>query len=97
MICLAVIYTFQPGKEEEAVGYLRELIPASRKEPGCRMYVVHRGKEDPRMFFIYEQYDDEAALEAHRNSSHFQRYGKNGLQTIAATREPRLYVPLDEA
>ena len=86
MIALAVTYTFAPGKEDEAVGHFRQLIPASRAEPGCRMYVVHRGKDDPAKFFIYEQYDDQAALDAHRASPHFERYGKNGLQTIAATR-----------
>jgi quinol monooxygenase YgiN len=96
VICLAVTYTFQPGKEEEALGYLRELIPASREEPGCRMYVVHRGKDDPQRFFIYEQYDDEAAFEAHKNSPHFQRYGMNGLRTIMATRDAHFYLPLAE-
>ena len=96
MVCLAVSYTFKPGKEDEALGYFEKLIPASRREPGCRMYVVHRGKDDPRKFFIYEQYDDEAALDAHRNSEHFQRYGKDGLQTIMETREPALYTPLPD-
>jgi autoinducer 2-degrading protein len=96
MIALAVTYTFQPGREDEAVGYFRHLIPASRAEPGCRMYVVHRGKDDSSRFFIYEQYDDEAAFDAHVNSEHFQRYGKNGLRTIMATREATFYVPLDE-
>jgi len=97
MICLAVTYTFQPGKEDEAVGYLRELIPASRKESGCRMYVVHRGKDDPAKFFIYEQYDDQAAFDAHVKSEHFQRYGMNGLRRIMETRDATFYVPLDEA
>jgi quinol monooxygenase YgiN len=97
MIALAVTYTFAPGKEEAAVEYFRRLIPASRAEPGCRMYVVHRAKDDSKTFFIYEQYEDEKALDAHRNSPHFQLYGKNGLQTIMATREPTLYLPLDEA
>ncbi len=96
MIALAVTYTFKPGKDDEAVAYFRELIPASRKEPGCRMYVVHRGKDDPRKFFIYEQYDDEAAFDAHRASPHFQRYGKNGLQTIMETRDAQFYIPLSE-
>jgi len=97
MIALAVTYTFVPGKENEAVGYFRQLIPASRAEPGCRMFVVHRGKDEPAKFFIYEQYDDQAALDAHRASPHFERNVKNGLRTIAATREPLLCVPLDEA
>jgi quinol monooxygenase YgiN len=96
MIAVAVTYTFKPGHEDEAVAYFRELIPASRREPGCRQYVVHRAKSDPGKFFIYEQYDDEAAFDAHRASPHFERYGKNGVQTIMATREPELYIPLAE-
>jgi autoinducer 2-degrading protein len=96
MIAIAVTYVFLPGHEEEAVGYFRELIPASRREPGCRMYVVHRGKDDPAKFFIYEQYDDEAAFDAHRASPHFERYGTNGIRKIAARREPELYIPLAE-
>ena len=60
------------------------------------MYVVHRGKDDPGTFFIYEQYDNEAALEAHRSSPHFQQFGKNGLQTIMQTRDAHLYVPVVE-
>jgi len=96
MIALAVTYVFKAGHEEEAAGYFRELILASRREPGCRMYVVHRAKNDPAKFFIYEQYDDEAALEAHRSAPHFERYGKNGIQKIAERREPELYIPLAE-
>ena len=35
------------------------------------MYQVHRHKTEPRRFFIYEQYKDDAALEAHRAAPHF--------------------------
>ena len=96
MFCLGVTYTFPAGKEEEAAGYLRELIQASRKEPGCRLYVVHRDKEDPAIFFIYEQYDDQAAFDAHVASPHFQKYGVNGLRKIATKRDAHFYVPLTE-
>ena len=30
------------------------------------MYLAHRSTTDPRRFFLYEQYDDQAALDAHR-------------------------------
>jgi quinol monooxygenase YgiN len=33
---------------------------------------------DPGMVFIYEQYVDEAALQAHQNSPHFREYGAEG-------------------
>ena len=49
----------------------RKLEAASRQEPGCLMYVVHQHRTDPRLFFIYEQYSNDAALEAHRQSRTF--------------------------
>lgn len=91
MITVAVSYVFVAEKLAEAEGYLRELIVQTRKEPGCRTYEVSRSKEDARAFFLYERYDDEAALDAHRASPHFLRYGKNGIQTIAESRVATLY------
>lgn len=91
MFVLAVIYVVPEGKQDEATGYLRELVTASRREPGCRMYVVQRAKNNPRKFLIYEQYDDEAAFDAHKATPHFERFGKNGLQKIAESRDADFY------
>ena len=94
MICVAVTYVILPGREAEAVRLLEILTPATRAEPGCRMYVAHRSITDNRRFFLYEQYDDQAALDAHRAAPHFERYVKNGLFTILESRTPELYQPL---
>ena len=47
------------------------------------MYQVHRHKTEPRRFFIYEQYKDDAALEAHRAAPHFLQYAKKELPKLA--------------
>lgn len=39
-------------------------------EPGCRQFDVCRDPADPALFFLYELYDDEAALDAHLCSPH---------------------------
>ena len=45
---------------------------ASREaETGCRQFDVCRDPADPSIFFLYELYDDEAALEVHLQSPHF--------------------------
>jgi quinol monooxygenase YgiN len=95
MICLAVTYTIRPGREGEAAEHFRRLIPASRAEPGCRMYLVHRAEDKPRTFFIYEQYDDQAALDAHRASAHFEEHGRNGIQRIAEDRVALVCTPFE--
>jgi quinol monooxygenase YgiN len=96
MVCLAVIYDVRDGHEEEASAYLIELMAATKREPGCRFYAVHRATEDPRRFFIYEQYDDESALQAHITSPHFERFGVNGIRKVARNREAVHCIPLGE-
>ena len=94
MIVLAVTWVANPGKEAEVAGIFRKLEAASRQEPGCLMYMVHRHRTDPARFFIYEQYRDDAALEAHRQSQHFQQYAVTALSGIGERREGELYLPL---
>jgi quinol monooxygenase YgiN len=94
MICLAVHLLAKSGTETEVAKFFRPLAEASRKEPGCLMYIVHQRKDEPRRFLVYEQYADEAALEAHRNSQHFLQYATNGVYTMIEEREAGLYDPL---
>jgi (4S)-4-hydroxy-5-phosphonooxypentane-2,3-dione isomerase len=94
MVVLAVTWMAKLGHENDVVGIFGKLMEASRKEPGCSMYVVHRHKTDPRRFFIYEQYKDDAALEAHRAAPHFLQFAKKELPKVADRVEGNLYEPL---
>ena len=96
MIVLAVTWIAHPSRENEVAEIFRKLEAASRKEPGCLQYVVHRHKDDPARFFIYEQYRDEGALQEHRDSPHFQEYAVKALATIGERKEGNLYVPLTD-
>jgi len=40
-------------------------------EPGCRQFDVCRDPSDPTLFFLYELYDDEAAIQAHLRTPHY--------------------------
>jgi len=96
MICLAVTFVIKPGHEEKAIALFATLTEATRMEPGCRMYLAHRSTNDPRRFFLYEQYDDRAALDAHRASKHFARLATVGLFPLVESRTPELYEPLGD-
>ncbi len=96
MLVLAVTWSANPGHEDEVAEIFRKLQAASRQEPGCLNYTVHRHNSDPRRFFIYEQYRDEAALEAHRNSPHFQQYAVKELRTIGERQQGDLYTPFPD-
>ena len=94
MVVLAVTWMAKAGHEDGVVDVFSKLTAESRKEPGCVLYQVHRHKTEPRRFFIYEQYKDDAALEAHRAAPHFLQFGKKELPKIADRVEGQLYEPL---
>jgi len=94
MVVLAVTWVAKVGRETEVAELFSKLTEESRKEPGCAMYQVHRLRTEPRRFFIYEQYKDDAALEAHRNAPHFLQYAKKELPKMADRVEGQLYEPL---
>ncbi len=60
----------RPGEEEEVARCIAAIAGPSRAEPGNLMYQPHRDASDPRVFFFYEQYTDEAAYQAHLASPH---------------------------
>ena len=94
MVVLAVTWMAKPGHENEVAGIFSKLQAASRQEPGCLMYIVHRHRTDATHFFIYEQYRDDAALEAHRQTPHFQKYAIAALKEIGERKVGELFAPL---
>lgn len=66
-------WTAQEGREDEVKRSLEQLIEPSRAEPGGRYYQPSQDPDNPRVFVLYELYDDEAAYRAHTESEHFQR------------------------
>lgn len=44
------------------------------KEPGCREFNITVLANNPNHVFLYEVYDNEAALNAHRQTEHFKKY-----------------------
>jgi quinol monooxygenase YgiN len=94
MVVLAVTWMAKAGRETEVAGLFSKLTDESRKESGCVMYQVHRHRTESRRFFIYEQYKDDAALEAHRAAPHFLQYVKKELTKVADRVEGHLYEPL---
>ena len=74
MISFTVRMTFRADDREEIAQVLRELTRLSREEPGCVSYIPHQVESDPDTVLIYEQYKDQAAADAHRDSPHFAQY-----------------------
>jgi len=76
-VMLAVIVDFEAhdGKGDEVREVLQ--IQASNsleKEPGCRQFDLCADPDDPHKFFLYEVYDDQAAIDAHGQTGHYATF-----------------------
>ena len=92
---LAVRMTAREGEEEKALEIIPRLAEASRAEPGNVEYLAHRDPENPRVFFFYEQYRDQAAFEEHGQTQHFQELALGQLFPLMEERERNFYETLD--
>ena len=93
-VVLAVTWVAQEGESEAIAGLLGRLMPLSRAEPGCLQYDAHRNPDDPSSFFIFERYVDQAALDAHAASSHFQELVLGEAIPRLASRQRIVLTPL---
>jgi quinol monooxygenase YgiN len=70
---VSALWRAQEGEEGRIARIIEELTEPSRAEPGNLFYQAHRSPDDPRLFYLYEQYVDESGYQAHQESEHFQR------------------------
>jgi quinol monooxygenase YgiN len=80
------------GKEDRLKALCQEMTEPSRAEPGNVFYQAQRSVEDPGLFYLYEQYVDEAGYEAHMDSEHFTRLVKGeAIPELLESREREFY------
>ncbi len=48
-----------------------DAIGSERDEPGCLCFNVLQDRQDENVYYFFEVYQDEAALEAHRAAPHY--------------------------
>jgi len=94
MIITSVKFTFAPQDGDTAESILRELREASQKEPGVIQFDVGRGSDEPNVFALWEVYQDEDAVEAHRATEHFRRLVLEGIRPLAQQRNATTLVPV---
>ena len=86
-----VTFTVRMRFRAEDAARVRETLSAlagpSRAEPGCLCYMPHFVDGEPATVLIYEQYRDEAAVEAHRATEHFKRWAVGGLYQVMLERQ----------
>jgi quinol monooxygenase YgiN len=88
---VSALWTAKEGEEERIARIIEEMLQPSREEEGCLFYQAHRSPDDPRVFYLYEQYVDESGYQAHQDSEHFQRLVVGEAIPNLETRERAFY------
>jgi (4S)-4-hydroxy-5-phosphonooxypentane-2,3-dione isomerase len=82
---ITVEFDIVPGQFDAVMRLTIENAEASRRdEPGCRRFDVCRPHDSENRIFLYEIYDDEAAFQAHLQTSHFKSFAGATRDLIAA-------------
>jgi quinol monooxygenase YgiN len=99
MAALVFVRFFPKAGQEAAVeSILRAMIGKTRSEPGCRRYDFYRAAPAPSgtMFCLVERYADDAAIQAHRATEHYQDYRARIMELLERPIDVTLLEPLDE-
>jgi len=62
-----------PDKIDELRALLLAMVEPSRTEAGCRSYELLHNMTDPTDFTFVQEWDDEAAYDAHMSTDHFKQ------------------------
>ena len=83
MIALIVSLDVHAEHLEQFLAAIQENAARSfNDEPGCRYFDVTQDMRQPTHFIFYELYDDEAAIEAHRQAPHFAKWRQAAEQCV---------------
>jgi (4S)-4-hydroxy-5-phosphonooxypentane-2,3-dione isomerase len=70
----AVDLDIAPDQMAKFIELIKENGAAAVTEPGCREFNITVLANNPNHVFLYEVYENEAALASHRNTEHFKKY-----------------------
>lgn len=79
------------------LGLVAELRRHSLEEPGCLGYEVLQSPDQPGAVVLLERYRDDAAIEAHRGSSHYRELLVERILPLLTARRVELLRPRDPA
>ena len=65
----------KPEKVDAFVEAAKAIIAASRAEPGCISYTLYQDPYDRSVFFFFEEWKSQAAIDFHFATPHFKEFG----------------------
>ena len=62
------------GQSDALFKILKQLVTDTHTEAGCIEYKLHHSLDDENIFWMYEIWQSQAALDEHMASAHFQAF-----------------------
>ena len=94
MIALWVKVRVKPNMKEKFLKAIEhDALGSEGDEPGCLRFNVLQDAKDQNVYYFYEVYKDQAAIEAHRAAPHYQVW-KNAAHTLDGPTERIECVPV---
>lgn len=90
MIIIAGTATANITDPAAALHHIRTMVQASEAEVGCHTYRIYADPEVANRFFIFEVWEDAAALQHHFQTPHMQVFNAF-LQQVQASLEVKRY------
>ena len=69
-------FTVKPGSEARVAEMMLELTRKVREEPGSVLFLPYTREENPRDYFVFEVYRDEAAFQEHIRADYGSRFNE---------------------
>ena len=83
MLIVAGRIQIRPERRAAAVAAAVKMAQATEREAGCRSYRFSSDLDDPNLFFLFEEWEDEAALTAHFQTPHMAEFNAVVPQFVA--------------
>ena len=77
---------------DEFLKLAKEIVEKTNaNDPGCIKYELYRDNSDPTHFAMIEEWETQAALDAHMKTPHFHRLGEETGALVAGPMDVRIY------
>jgi quinol monooxygenase YgiN len=91
MLILAAKCIGKPERRNDIMRVTAAIVPPSRAEAGCISYEVHEQLSGENEYLFFEEWTDQAALDFHFKTPHFQEFIKEFTQLLQGPPRIRIY------
>jgi len=91
MVIVHAFIQVKAGATQEFEKAAGKCVEATRKEAGNGFYTLYAESENPLNYAVVEEWESQAALDAHMQTPHFIAFGKAIESLLAAPLDIKVY------